>query len=523
MTSLLLLGAALAAPAHVHPTADTLTKQSLTESVWEHFDPATASPSLVDRFACGTGVVQQLKDNWDWFTPEERAELTNLVAPFKEDLLQALPANPPPPPGEFPEGTCWEQMGTYRHATDHFAVEWDGSNIEESDIEDFGEALETAWSNQVEELGWRQPHKSDEYKVMVYVDSSNYAGAYTSVEVCSGSQLAYIVTGNGIFWGDWYQDLAAHEFNHAIQFAYGYAHEFYFWESTATYIEEQTYPSHNAWAPYIAGYTANPWIAMNASSQQSQDIFSHMYAMAILNFYLDEYVGGHDLIRELWEYSERFPMDVYNLYLPDALESLDHDWNEIYTGFIAANTVMDYEEGNRMGRVERMDWFDELPVNSANSERVTRPESLGQNFWRLNGDAADSDEPDLVLLFEGELDGEWLVLLVGTTDDRVQRIVTAEAVDGDDDVETYEALMTDWGQHEDVWVVMSPTTRSDEDFSYVFDLWAEAPPVEETAPEEEAEEGTRLPIVGSCSTSPLAPRPAWLWLALAGLVVRRQR
>ncbi len=525
MTSLLLLGTALAATGHHHTPAETLTKQALYDSVIAHFDPAIASPSLTDRFACGTGAVQQLKDHWDWFDPAERAELTDLVAPWKQDLLEELPGTPAPPPGAGPSDTCFGQFAKNRHNTEHFGIEWDDSNIDWDDIEDFGEALEESWQVQVEERGWEAPYKTDQYKLLVYVDGSNYAGAYTTVDNCNGVYVAYIVTGNGIFWGDWYQDLAAHEFNHASQFAYGYGHEFYFWEATATYIEEQSFPDHDAWAPYIAGYTDNPWIALNASSQSSTEIFSHMYAMAILNFHLDEYWGGEDMSRQLWEYAKDFPRTVYELYLPDVLEDLGYDWDEIYTGFMAANSVMDYREGHLMGRIDKLDWVDVLPLTGF-SERDTKPENLGQNYWRIDGNAYESDEPDLYLHFEGGLGAEWKVLLVGTSGDTVQRIVEAEVVDGEENEETLEAFMPDWGEHADVWVVMSPTVQGyDDAYSYAFDLWAEPAPepeIEEEVPVE-SDDGEAA-IFGSCSTTPAGTASGWLAvLGLAGLLVRRPR
>jgi hypothetical protein len=520
MTALLLLSSALAAPPHSH-SGDLISDPStLYESVLAHFDPAVSSPSLTDRFSCGTGLVMQVKDHWQEFTTGERAELTALLAPWKEDLLDVPSSLPPPPPGVGPVDTCWGQFGAFRLDTPHFGIEWDGNNIDLEDVENLGQALEESWTIEIDELGWRAPNRTDDFKMLVYIDGSNYSGAYTTVEACDGAYMPYIVTGNGIFYGDWYQDLAAHEFNHAAQFGYGYAHEFYFWEATATYIEELTYPEHDAWAAYIRGYTQNPWIALTASSQSNSDIFSHMYAMSILNFYLDEYVGGPDLNRELWEYSSKFPFDVYTLWLPDALEGLGYDWGEIYAGFVAANTVMDYDEGSLMGRVDRMDWVHELPLAGA-SERTTEPENLGQNYWRISGEAFDADEPDLALHFEGELGAEWLVMLVGTTDSRVERMVVAEAVEGEEGEETWEALMSDWGVHEDVWVVMSPTSYGYEPHHYAFDVWDQPAPEPEPV-EEESEEEAGRPVLGSCATVPATGGMGWMVVVLFGLGVRRR-
>src|SRR5690606_6033744 len=114
-----------------------------------------------------------------------------------------------------------------------------------------------------EELGWREPAGMSGYRLLVYVSEQNYGGAYTTVESCGGLYMPYIVAGRGSFYGgSWFMDMAAHEFNHASQFAYGFGHQFWFWEATATYVEEFVYPTHDGWAPYVEGYTANPQISM---------------------------------------------------------------------------------------------------------------------------------------------------------------------------------------------------------------------------------------------------------------------
>ena len=93
---------------------------------------------------------------------------------------------------------------------------------------------------------------------MVLVPRNNsYAGAYTTVEYCSGSGcMPYIVAYSGSFnSGNWWKTMACHELNHAIQFSYGFSHEFWWWEATATWIEEYVYPSFNDWADMTYVYS----------------------------------------------------------------------------------------------------------------------------------------------------------------------------------------------------------------------------------------------------------------------------
>ena len=86
-----------------------------------------------------------------------------------------------------------------------------------------------------------------------------YASAYTYVERCGNSYVPYIVAYAGSFSaGDWYEMMALHEFNHSSQFSYSEGPEFWYWEATATYIEEQVLPNGNWWSTYVVGYSDHP-------------------------------------------------------------------------------------------------------------------------------------------------------------------------------------------------------------------------------------------------------------------------
>jgi len=249
---------------------------------------------VVEGIACHTGLVLELRERWDEFDAVQRTRMTAKLAPWKLDLDDEIPSTPAADGGRATD-TCWGQYGANRIVGDHFSVEWD-DGVAENTASKFLDALEHAWEVEVEELGWRAPDGSDDYLIMAYIDESSYGGAYASVEMCNGKYVPYIVAGSGSFGGGsfWYMDMAAHEFNHTMQFGYGYAHEFWWWEATATYIEEQVYPDHNEWASYVPGYTEVPYIAMTASDQQNQTIFYHMYGMCIMGFHLDNHVADYD-------------------------------------------------------------------------------------------------------------------------------------------------------------------------------------------------------------------------------------
>lgn len=426
----------------------------------EHFDEHHEGE---DR-ACLTGLVQELKLNWEVFTPAERAEMTARLAPWKQDLLDEMPARGAvAPPAAAAADTCWGQYGANRLLGEHFSVEWnDDAGISEATAQGFLEALEYSYQREVEELGWREPLGDGQYLMMAYISRGNYASAYTTIDSCGGQYLPYIVAYAGSFSGSgtWDETMAAHEFNHALQFGYSFAPEFWWWEATATYVEEAVYPDANWWSSYVPGYSDNPQIAMGASSQDDQDVFYHMYGMAIWGFYLDEYQGGSDIVRQIWEYAAT-QRGYYELDAEEAVEGVGIDFATAYADFTARNAAMDYREHRYFSDIDLIDSFSSLPVDAESSNR-SAPGGYGQNYFRVKADAGNGEDT-LQVTFAGEDSVDWMVQVVEVDDSDVSRVQTVYSADDGTAVATLEAFGA-----LDAYVVVSPLKHTDNTFDYSF-------------------------------------------------------
>ena len=444
--------------------ADALWLQYLMHFEPDHL-PTAYRGEQVEGWRCSTGLVAELKDNWNDFGPIQQARMTGKLAPFKADLV-APPINPPPTP--LDDETCWGQYGENRLVSEHFSVEWDEGTVTQNVAQSFIDSLEYSWDVEVDELGWREPDGSDHYLMLAYIAPGNYGGAYTTVDACNNDYVPYIVAYAGSFAsGSWYQDMACHEFNHAMQFGYGFAHEFYWWEATATYIEDSVYPAHHGWAPYVSGYADRPWLAMNASSQSDGDIFNHMYGMSIFAFYLHEYVGGGDMVRQTWD-AAIGEHGTYGLWIGDVVEDLGYDFDEVYRGFMATNTVMEYEDQTYFPGINVTGGIGALP-GSGESYSDQEPQPYGQNYLTIDTDEATSNNPDLLVTFDGEEGGNWDAVLVGTSASAVLDMVPLQ-FDGDHG----EGRLENFGDYREAWLVVSPTNLNGWGRSYEYS--AEAVP-----------------------------------------------
>lgn len=444
----LLASAALAQEAPVNPQVTSLIERVRSFRA--------APPPLDERPTCLTGLVAELKEHRAQFSPEQWQEVALAL-----DLPLSTPATPAPP---LSDGTCVGNTGANSLVGDHFVVYWD--NASQAEAEAMLEVLEYSWETIIDDLGWREPEGTPGVKLRFHISNQNYAGAYTTVEWCAGvGYVPYMVTGSGSFSaGSWYKTMGAHEFMHASQFSYGFAHEFYWWEASATWSEEYAYPSSNDWADMYQAFSYYPYIGMNASSQSDQAIFYHMYSMGIFATYLDEYWGGHDTVQDTWVQAAS-QSGTYSYWMPDVLEDMGLDFDQVWQGFMATTAFMDFRESNYYSDVRGVESYTTLPASG--TEPNDAAESLGLNHFSFDEDLGepgkylqiDFSSPDAV---------DWNVVLVTGSGHTVYESVALEVIDGEG-----SAWIPFEGEHE-AFLVVSPKDEDASGYNYEWtraDTW----------------------------------------------------
>jgi len=99
------------------------------------------------------------------------------------------------------------------------------------------------------------------------------------------------------------QVTAGHEFFHAIQLGYDGDEQLWLLESTATWMEEETYDDINDCYQYLIPRFNEPHLRLNTPNTA---ISLRDYGSFIFFKYIDEHLGGADVIRKVWEYSRNF-------------------------------------------------------------------------------------------------------------------------------------------------------------------------------------------------------------------------
>ncbi|MCB9745268.1 MAG: hypothetical protein H6741_08755 [Alphaproteobacteria bacterium] len=450
---------------------------------------------------------------WRCLTPQARAGL-----PLAGPTLRPGPIGPPA------TDTCWGQQAAYRLDGAHVAVEYDDAGLRTEALA-LRADLDAAYEALTEDLGWPEVAQSDQYLLLAYIDSGDGGGAYTTTGRCAdGTSMPYMVVFADVFDDPvWVEDMAAHELNHFQQFSLGVGHEDWWYEATATWIQDQVNPLNDTWLDYVdRGYLAQPQLALRASRSDAAD-FAHMYGMALFAAHLSERVDGPELVKRTWTEASAAVVP-----LPELLEDMGYNFDGVYRGFVVSAATGRWDHASEMGDLSVAARVTSLPAEGVIDDG-RMPENLGQAFLRVAPGEMPEGLPDLGVRVAGEAGGDWRVFLIGVAGGEAAEVVeVAVAADG-----TGAGQLPGMAAFEHAWVVVTPTaagSRRAFSFSWAMEAVAAAP--EDTAvaggddtglevdgPRSEPGGGPLEQPGGRCSSGGLGA--GWLWGL--GLLIWRRR
>lgn len=448
---------------------------------WEH---------ALHQPGCHREAVEQVNASWPTLTDAERRAVQRRTPLWRSTL--------PPPPADAP--SCVPAQAENQLLTDHFVIEWHEGQTDLTRATAVGEAFETSWNRLFNELGWREPLGSDDWRISVYLTDDSFEGGFTTEVDCAGTPVPTIVIGAGTFnYETWYQDVAAHELHHASHYRYGRAFDNWWWEATATWVQEQVYPNNDEWAYYANFYVANPQWSLTTTSYTG-DLARHMYGRALWVFWLEQQLGGHDYVQSLWERSSTLPANQ-RAEMADVM-SPEADFGAQFVAFAHALTVGGVGEGH-LYELPAYEEVLSLPA-SGQLRGANRIRAWGMHYVRFQGAALDrgtltvtasSDQPTLDVALLGVRDGR-----IAT----VVRDVSPLVLDASD---TYD----------EAWLV---SVGADNVGFFQLDWAAEGvgdAPEPQPDPNEEAKSGC------GCAQTPGRFSLSLFALALVGALARRRR
>jgi hypothetical protein len=266
-----------------------------------------------DIAACGTPVVTEALSAIDESSEEYGRQLfKTLQRPIQRESVVS-------PSGHF--RIHYELSGG--DAVD--PTDEDGNDIPDY-IDHAAAALDSSWRLQVDQLGYRAPPSDggagggDEYDVYVIEyggAGSQYYGTTTALSPGATTTASFMQIDNNYTDAGYgtpsgcngargarglgaLRVTAAHEFYHAVHFAYYQPEpqEAWWQEATATWIEEVAYPEVNDYFIYLCAFLYKNTRSLDSGRASGRD--NHIYGASAFLHFLDQRYG-RDVIRQIWE------------------------------------------------------------------------------------------------------------------------------------------------------------------------------------------------------------------------------
>ena len=232
--------------------------------------------------------------------------------------------------------------------------------------------MEHVWTTEISTYGWREPvsdvnlpHNEGSGKFDVYLSDLGRDGIYGFCTPDPGqrtvAESAYCVLDNDFSFSQFGAEpvdslsvTTAHEFNHAIQFAYDVTDDMWLLEATATFMEDEVYDDINDNYQYlVTGPLGRPRTPADSFSdfQNIGPDSGYQYGTFVWMRYLSEEFGSRDVVRRIWEKVDGRGAPDGGLYslqgIAAMLSEQGTDFASSFADFAAKNAKPSafYEEG----------------------------------------------------------------------------------------------------------------------------------------------------------------------------------
>jgi hypothetical protein len=265
------------------------------------------------------------------------------------------------PPAAVEERELRDSFGEFENVvtSEHFAVKWgDAITPDAEDVTLLLEALELAWTVEMEELGFPPPTGIDEHYLNVYVANSgghaptlDFNGAYTNeadgfAYIVVSPEIVRLFSGDdplGISFGDphaYATEYVAHELLHTSQYATNaFEDDAWIWEASASWAGDLVSPDGRLAQWTTASYWVTPFLPVPDFG--SKGGVPRHYGAWCFWYYVDAVLDERTLVRDVW--TSASPDDDALEATKAELEARGHDWSELFLDFALRNAVYDYE------------------------------------------------------------------------------------------------------------------------------------------------------------------------------------
>jgi len=308
----------------------------------------------------------------------------------------------------------------------------------------------------VEELGMHRVYGYTQSEFFVSGGAPHAATSYMVVDNDYSSSIYPTSGESGLMV------TAAHEFFHAIQFAYDTWEERFFMEISSTWMEDVVYNQVNDYYNYLSHPGYSSIFSHPDLSLTTFDGF-HEYSSCVWGHYLAKRFG-REIMRDIWEGCvQQTALDAMEDELIERGQDLAAAHNEFavwnyFTGS-RADTVLYYPEGHRYPQVKIYadNWHALYPVEMDSVSHP--PDPLGASYVHF---LTQETPGGLGVEFQGPSEVTWKAALLGIGPPHA---VIQIPVDG---FGHGEGHLFNWSQYEEVILMLTPFALSGPKVQYAY-------------------------------------------------------
>lgn len=436
--------------------------------------PTQLQSSTFEVNKCATEILLEVKQNWSLFSPTDQQTLTALLARptatntydspggkfkihYSTTGANAVPTADVSPANGIPDFVEW--LANYSDSSYRTEVTNLGQLEPPSDGTAGGDSKYDIYTEEMPYYGYTQPEGAG---------SNPWNDAYSYISV-HRSFLGF--PPNDDPDGDQKgaaKVTIAHEYYHAVQFAYDYTEQLWFMEASSTWMEDYVYDPVNDNYNYLYLWFSYPDYSLHTTTN------NHEYAAYIWPKYLVQNFGA-SIMPQIWnQLISSTPYPVMTSILAGDGTTLNDQFAHFLCWNYITNTRDDglhYTDASHLPLISTVRTHSAYPVSGQTPLTGKAPDAMGGNYVIFN---LPGGPGQLTVNFNGDNSTPWIVKVLSRNSSPTNSYSEAQmTLDGNGDG-TY--LLTDPENWNSAVLVICNVSQSLNDRTYMYGASFDAAP-----------------------------------------------
>ncbi|MBK7091964.1 MAG: hypothetical protein IPH59_09645 [bacterium] len=374
--------------------------------------PSHLQSAAIETNKCATEILLEVRQNWELFDSESQAMFREIMARptrsfsynspggqfkiwYNTTSTHAVPTTDTAPANGIPDYVEW--IAAYCDSSYRAEITNLGHLPPPSDGVVGGDGRYDIYTEEMGYYGYTQPETAGPN---AWNDASSYISVHRNfVGFPANDDPEGDVKGAA-------KVTCAHEYYHAVQFAYDVGENVWFMEAAATWMEDYVYDPVNDNYNYCSDWFSNPDWSLHSTTDL------HLYAAFIWPVYLVQNFGAA-IMPDIWdELISTSPYPAFTTVLAAHSTTLNPNYARFAAWNFITNTRNDglhFEEAVRYPLISLVRTHNTYPVVGQLPIASKYPDAMGSNYVLFN---IPGDANSITVTFNGDNTTPWIVTMM---------------------------------------------------------------------------------------------------------------